>query len=160
MIQICKAIKKQSNQTNIMIKFVQLAQLLHFDSPCIILHSWRCHRLQVLDCAVFCFGKQEDFLLWPPANLPRCSCPRLSLNLLPKGAGPLPGANLAATAGGLGLITLPHFDFLAAAPPLQKVCNWFWIVWGLQFILFLSVLVIAFMALMLLGSFKAATFSP
>ena len=26
------------------------------------------------------------------------------------------------------------FDFLAAAPPLPNVCNWCWIVWGLQFI--------------------------
>ena len=32
----------------------------------------------------------------------------MSLNLLPRGAGPLPGAILAAIAGGLGLITLPR----------------------------------------------------
>ena len=79
---------------------------------------------------------------WPPCKV--TTCPLLSLNLLPRGAGPLPGANLEAIAGGLGLITLPHFDFLAAAPPLPNKCNCCWIVWGLHFILFFKVLVIAF----------------
>ena len=66
---MCTAIK--SKQSNLMIKFLQLAQLLDLDSPCIILHSWRCQKLQVLDCAVSCFGTLEDFLLGPPAHLLR-----------------------------------------------------------------------------------------
>ena len=61
--------KKQAKQP--MIKFLQLAELLDLDSPCIILHSWRCQKLQVFDCAVFFFGTQEDFLLGPPAHLSR-----------------------------------------------------------------------------------------
>ena len=50
----------------------------------------------------------------PPVKV--TTSPLLSLNLLPRGAGPLPGAIMAAIAGGLGLITLPHLDFLAASP--------------------------------------------
>ena len=59
-------------------------------------------------------------LFWYTGGFPaRTTCPPikvttsplLSLNLLPRRAGPLPRAILAAIAGGLGLITLPHLDF-------------------------------------------------
>ena len=61
-----------------------------------------------------------SLLFWHTGGFPaRTTCPPikvttsplLSLNLLPRRAGPLPRAILAAIAGGLGLITLPHLDF-------------------------------------------------
>ena len=83
-----------------------------------------------------------------------CVCPALFFTGPPSGAGPFPGTlNVRlASEGGLTFITPPRFDRLLPTVPTAKLCIWFSRVNGVHLIDLFMFLVIAIIALFMLGS--------
>ena len=88
-------------------------------------------------------GRRSAVTSLPSGAAPTRTWPDLSLNLLPRGAGMLPGASLADIAGGFGLIILLCLLCRPAAPSFPNVASCCWIVFGLHFIDFFSVFVMS-----------------
>ena len=83
-----------------------------------------------------------------------CVCPALFFGGRPSGAGPRPGTLkvLLESDGGFTFITPPRFDRLLPTVPIAKLCIWFCKVNGVHLNDLFIFLVIAIIALLMLGS--------